>query len=176
MDKSLHDISCNPQNTIKIFKAWHRLYPEHEHVGVFITDSLLDERVVGCCMYHYRVYVKCGSSAGSLARSKGRWSALESRGASERARESLLLLAAHYCLVVTLKNYQSRLSPTWETKHVAATANLQAAKLQTTQEGLHAARFALMFIERTAAAAAVLRRLRFDNPRILLRCARVERL
>jgi len=59
--------------------------------------------------------------------------------ASERARESLLLLAAHYCLVVTLKNYQSRLSPTWETKHVAATANLQAAKLQTTQEGLHAA-------------------------------------
>lgn len=114
-----------------------------QHVGVFITDSLLDERVVGCCVYHYREAVKCGSSAGSLGcRSKGRWSALESGGASERAsyiaRESLLLLAAHYCLVVTLKNYQSRLSPTWETKHVAATANLQAAKLQTTQEGLHA--------------------------------------
>ena len=122
-------------------------------------------------MYHYRVYVKCGSSAGSLTRSKGRWSALESRGASERARESLLLLAAHYCLVVTLKNYQSRLSPTWETKHVAATANLQAAKLQTTQEGLHAALCSNVHWENSSVL-----RLRFDNPRILLRCARVERL
>lgn len=133
---------CNPQN-IKAVRSV-------DHVGVFITDSLLDERVVGCCYgYHYSGSVKCGSSVGSLAaRSKGRWSgALQSAargaGVQMRARESLLLLAAHYCLVVTLKNYQSRLSPTWETKHVAAreTANLQAAKLQTTQEGL----FALMF-------------------------------
>jgi hypothetical protein len=92
------------------------------------------------------------------------------RARGERERESLLLLAAHYCLVVTLKNYQSRLSPTWETKHVAATANLQAAKLQTTQEGLHAL-CSLMFIERTAAAVL---RLRFDTTHALLRCARGE--